>query len=684
MRVDREIVQRYKLEARTPLEERTVGTIDATDFSVYSTKIELICEEAKEVMVKTGISEAMQAGDCIVGIYTPSGDLALACVGTCLHAATGQIPNKYILQNYWDDPTVEVHDGDIFFTNEAQLGGIHNPDQLNTVPIFHQGELIAWVAAASHESETGATEPGGIPPSGKTRYDEGFKTPPLKVGENFRLKGDVMAMISNMVRDHRLIEVDMKARIAACLKLRERVLDLVEETGADFLVGLLRRACEAAAEGSRRVVSTMLDGTFRQPMFFDNIGRDEGIGRVMVSVHKQGETITVDLRGSSPQTPSIINAPTHVVRAHMAAMLAMYLMPDLPCSSGLYQPFEFIPAEEGTCVNPDPEAAISGGVGLAPIAVTGIHACINKMLFGTDMGDRVSVPFGTAARLLGYGGINQYGRMAAGLLGSAMNAVGGGARPTMDGVDSAGFWWSGFGDSLDIEHDEVQHPYLYSFRMLDPDQAGPGKYRGGTGCANNIVIHKAPFYYAMVLGNCWRFPQSIGLFGGYAGSCAPVLTVKESNWQADMAKPEFRTPRSLPELATTKPVTGEYTLRTMSPGLMYFEGESIGVAAVAAGGYGDVLERDPDLVMEDLRRGIYTAWTAEQVFRVAYDPETLVVDRAATERQRADERRRRLERGRPYHEFVAEWEELSPPEHALKSYGTWPDAELEINVPTTM
>jgi acetophenone carboxylase len=693
MRLDRELVQRYRLEPRSPWEEKTTDAIEAADFAVLSTKLELICEEGQQIMVKTGVSEAMQAGDCIVGVYTAAGDLSLACVGTCLHAATGQIPNKFILKYYWDDPTVMVREGDVFFTNEAQLGGIHNPDQINTIPVFWPGErgepgepqrLIAWVAAASHESETGATEPGGIPPSAKTRYDEGLKTPPLKVGENFALKGDVMAMIANMVRDHRLIEVDMKARTAACFKVRERLLSLIELTSADFVVGLLRRSCEAAAEGARKVAAEMLDGTFRSAMFFDNIGRDEGLGRVMVGVHKVADTITVDLSGCSPQTPSIINAPTHVVRAHMAAMLALYVMPDLPCSSGLYQPFEFIAPEEGTCLNPTMEAAISGGVGLAPVAVAGLHSCLNKMMFATALRPRVAVPFGTAARFFGYGGINQHGQLVAGLLASSINAIGGGARPTEDGVDSAGFWWSGWGDCLDIEHDEIQHPYLYSFRALAPDQAGPGKFRGGAGAANNVVIHGSPFYYAIVMGVCWRFPSAIGQFGGYAGSCCPALTVQDSNWQAAMAEPGFENPRSLPELAANRPVDGNYTLRTMAPGLAYFEGESIGVATVAGGGYGDVLERDPEAVMEDIRRSTASVWTAENVYCVVFNPDTLVVDRNATTERRKAERAARLARGKPYAEFVAEWEELSPPAEALKYYGSWPDAELEIDVPAAL
>ena len=73
---------------------------------------------------------------------------------------------------------------------------------------------------------------------------------------------------------------------------------------ADFYTGLLRKCCEAAAEGSRRTISTMLDGTFRQPMFMDSSGSQEGLARIMITVRKQGDRMSGDLSGSSPELPS--------------------------------------------------------------------------------------------------------------------------------------------------------------------------------------------------------------------------------------------------------------------------------------------------------------------------------------------------------------------------------------------
>jgi acetophenone carboxylase len=87
-----------------------------------------------------------------------------------------------------------------------------------------------------------------------------------------------------------------------------------------------------------------------------------------------------------------------------------------------------------------------------------------------------------------------------------------------------------------------------------------------------------------------------------------------------------------------------------------------------------VLERGPEQVIEDLRRGIITDEVARNVYRVAYDPELLIVDQEETERMRAQERAARLKRGRAWNEFHAGWNRLAPSERALAYYGTWPDA----------
>ncbi|MGB3129851.1 MAG: hydantoinase B/oxoprolinase family protein, partial [Dehalococcoidia bacterium] len=158
MPIDEEVLNRVRTEEPTELEREWMDKIGIDEFSVYLTKLELICEEAKQNMIMTGLSPAIQGMDCGVGVYTAAGDLVAASVGTYLHICSGQVPIKYILKYYKDDPSVGIHEGDVFFCNDVLYGGFHNMDMLNIVPVFWEGDLIAWVVAAAHEPETGATE----------------------------------------------------------------------------------------------------------------------------------------------------------------------------------------------------------------------------------------------------------------------------------------------------------------------------------------------------------------------------------------------------------------------------------------------------------------------------------------------------------------------------------------------
>src|SRR5699024_8468469 len=215
--IDYKILERIDPEPKTEIEQISMDSLNIGEYEIYSEKLNQLVLEAKEVLTKIGISSMLHSGDVIVGLYTAKGDLVAAYCGVYLHAVTTQIAIKYILKHYKDDPTIGINEGDIFYANEALYGGVHNPDQVAVMPIFHEGEIVAWSATAVHQPETGAIEPGGMPVSARSRADEGMKLPPIKLGENYAIKQDLLNMMENMVhRAPRMQVVDTKARVAAC------------------------------------------------------------------------------------------------------------------------------------------------------------------------------------------------------------------------------------------------------------------------------------------------------------------------------------------------------------------------------------------------------------------------------------------------------------------------------------
>jgi acetophenone carboxylase len=79
--------------------------------------------------------------------------------------------------------------------------------------------------------------------------------------------------------------------------------------------------------------------------------------------------------------------------------------------------------------------------------------------------------------------------------------------------------------------------------------------------------------------------------------------------------------------------------------------------------------------MEDLKKNIVSKWTAEQIYRVAYEPDRRKVDQEKTKQQRDAERRARIARGKSWDDFHRDWNKKSPPQEILQYYGSWPDAK---------
>jgi acetophenone carboxylase len=135
-------------------------------------------------------------------------------------------------------------------------------------------------------------------------------------------------------------------------------------------------------------------------------------------------------------------------------------------------------------------------------------------------------------------------------------------------------------------------------------------------------------------------------------------------------------PTELSELVTKRQIKGKYIFTYNNLPTMVLKRGSIAITASGGGaGYGDVLERDPELVVKDLKEGFITSWVAENIYHVAYDPETLTVDKEKTAELRQKERELRLQKGKSYEEFMQEWLQKKPPEDCLITYGSWPDAK---------
>jgi N-methylhydantoinase B/oxoprolinase/acetone carboxylase alpha subunit len=670
-----EKLQWLKPAAATQHERECAAGVRQGDYEIGVQITNDILDEAMEVFVRSSRSYFGVSGDSMVAIFTANGDLINAACGTYLHAIIQPIIIKFIQKYYRDNPG--VREGDIWYTNDALYGGIHNPDQVALMPIFYKGQLLAWSSAALHTTETGAIEPGGMPVTAKSRFEEGLNLPPIKIGENYELKNDFLEFYSAYgMRAPAMFISDLRARCTTADRVRVRLIELAEKRGADFVTGLFRKMSDTAEAGARKKIQDLPDGTFRSVVFNDAIGWTPALVRsCYLTLTKKGDGIIFDFHGTSPENPSSYNVHPQAVVGHIANFMYEYMFHDLPIASSTFAPLGFV-FPEGTILYPDKMAATSCCVYIAMQARNATQNNFAKMTFSNaKLWQQVAAPPGSQHTAQICAGLSQWNLAVSDVLSFALNTMGQGGRAAMDGMDAYGFAWCAFGRAPDSEQVESELPVTVTLSQHWKDSSGPGLHRGGSGGVQQWMIHKVPHLVSMCMGNGSKVPIGQPLFGGYASSPVPGISVRKSDLLAQM-KAGSEIAFDHHTMLEKSTVNGQWSYELVARAPKVFEeGDLLFGFSGGGPGYGDPLDREPNEVLEDLRKKIISEQTARGVYKIAYDPERGKLDVEKTKQLRDAERQARLIRGKTFAEFQKEWSKKSPPQEILQWYGSWPDAK---------
>ena len=232
------------------------------------------------------------------------------------------------------------------------------------------------------------------------------------------------------------------------------------------------------------------------------------------------------------------------------------------------------------------------------------------------------------------------------LLAYSLNTEGQGARPNADGMSSFGFPWCVFGRAPDVEMMENEVPIIIPFSEHWIDSGGHGKYRGGVGTVQLWIANTPKIYLACHADNSkLQTPQP--LFGGYNPCTVPGIQIRKADLINRLSSGSLKLPSRFTAFLEKAESLGDWETEFMGRKVREFDQGDVITLAFSAGGagYGDSLERDPQLVAEDVRRGFISASAAETVYHVALEPTNEEVDMEATRRMRAVERQARLQRG---------------------------------------
>lgn len=671
-------VWRYKPEPATEEAKELAKKIEPAKFSIFAHKLQMIAMEGKEVITRTGATVTCTGTDLNTGLYSADGDVTMSASGVWVHAFGPQLAIKFVLRAFKDDPGIK--DGDCWHVSDALRYGLtHINDQETFMPVFYNGQLVAWVSAQMHQPDVGAAELG-LAQTVKNKYEDGMLISPIRIARNHKLDVDLVDMIAYMTRDSRNFQLDMRTRWAACMRQRARILEMVEKEGLDLWFGGCRRIIDEGREYTSKKMLGWLDGTFRDVQFLDTTGPELSLRRVAVTVHKKGDRLTLDITGTSPEAPGPYNTPGNLIPGMLAPNFFSFLLHDVLPNAGAYDQMDFV-VPKGTLMSPRWEAP-------EPVAVAGILAGFYlqgtfwrpaaKMAFASP--DRIAVAAGVAAGpfcVPQFFGIDPSGVFGMGINMEA-NAEGGGGRWGIDGIDCQQTIWATLVDAEDAEYHERNFPFVYIVRTKGRDSCGFGKYRGGSGMEYVYVIGDTPYWVTLNIACGLNFPAAAGLFGGYQGSTGAYHRIMNSKFFEQAKEGKIRLQVKVDDLMKEALIEGEYSFHKRAIGMEQMKkGDIVHAFSAGGGGYGDVLERDPEAVMGDIRQNILTHSTAQNVYIVVYNPETLEVDHERTEEMRREEKERRKQRGKRYEDFEKEWLEKKPPEEWIKWFGPWPGVPVD-------
>ena len=607
-------------------------------------------------------------GELCFALYTPEGDSVVVSTGIITHVHTMSEGIKYMIREGYEDKP-GIADGDIFCNNDPTLGNVHTTDVHTIIPVFHQGQLVAWVGGTAHQVDIGAGTPGHDPVASANRYEDGFYVTCEKVGSDHELHKDWLIKAARSVRTPVYWALDEKCRIAGCYIVAEALQRMIDTEGLDYM----RRFMDEAVEEGRqiflaRIRERLVPGEYQTASFIDMPMADKAWhpeSRVDLLMHAplrltigRGGEFHMSMDGASGTVNAPFNASEGSMQGALWVLITQTLIYDGKVNDGAYLAAGHYFPPGSWCNAQDPALAYGTPWAFLIPSFTGLFRCLSRGYFGRGYREEIVTGYGFTGDPLQGGGILADGTTYFPVSNFELCSVGLGARGTMDGLDAAYAMWNPEADMGDAEvWETIESGLLYLSRRFKPDTAGYGKYRGGSGWEALRYVHGVAGLQLYSFREGRTFHGGAGIFGGYPNSADYKVWVRNTNMpQLTAARQPYPLGESSPSASEIENlVQGDVT--RVNEGIMFpqvFGNGDLFLSLFSGGpGYGDPLERDPAAIAGDVDRHVYLPETARRAFGVVVDADghEPAVDQAATRAERDRARQRRAARAVTYDEF---------------------------------
>ncbi len=485
---------------------------------------------------------------------------------------------QHAVQNGLERLNEDLEDGDMILFNDPYISGTHLPDITLICPIFYEGRIIAYSANKAHHSDVGGKAPGSMAGDAAEIFQEGIIIPPVKFVKKNVIQKAIASIVLSNIRTPEIRMGDLRAQMAANLRGKRRVLELVGRYRADTL----HEAMEAIMDYSERrmqiEINRMPNGNFSAEDYVENTGTSNKKVKIKVSVAVKKDRLSVDYTGTDEQVDGPVNAVLGVTLSGVYYVSRCLTDPSIPMNDGCYRPV-LVHAPEGTVVNPTPPRPVAGG----NVETSQRNVDVLLKAFAQFLPERVCAACQGTMNNVAVGGKNLDGKPW-----TFYETIAGGfgGRDGIDGVDAVHSHMTNTMNTP-IEAIETTYPIRFMKYELNKDSGGAGKYRGGVGLERSWML-LAPSATLSVLAERTRIPPW-GLFGGKHGAKGEYYIIKPDGKQVKLRS--------------------KCTIRMK-------KGDIFLVRTPGGGGYGEPLERDPELVLQDVLADLVSSETAKKEYGV--------------------------------------------------------------------
>ncbi|MDH3602206.1 MAG: hydantoinase B/oxoprolinase family protein, partial [Candidatus Tectomicrobia bacterium] len=367
-------------------------------------------------------------------------------------------------------------------------------------------------------------------------------------------------------------------------------MQLVAEYGAPALRDYMRDILDDTERFTRDEIGALPDGVYHFTEYLDDDGIDPDPIRIELALTIDGDRITADFNGTSPQCKGSIQPNFPATKAMVYAAIRCVLSPDIPYNGGFFRPIEVV-APEGSFVNPQHPAAVAArALGARRVAQT-VFGALTQALPG-----KIFAAWGGGEFGISIGGYDANRKPFVHL--EFHNDTSWGGGPDKDGLDGQPGPMSNLANTP-IELLEAEQPIRIEQYGFVADTGGAGAYRGGLSVMRDFRILEEA---TLQIRSDRRKFRPYGLYGGNPGTPASGVLNPDTD------------PKEMPSKF----------LMTAQPGDLYR------LVLAGGGGYGHPLERDPKRVAVDVREEKLSLDYARKEYGVVLDAVSFEVDAEAT------------------------------------------------------